>query len=368
MNVEKNFQKSKRTRVLIAPLDWGLGHATRCIPIINALISQNVEVFIAADEKISALLKIEFPDIQFLTLPGYNVKYSKTRRTFTLKMCLEVPKIVKAILTEKRWLKRMIGQFGFDAVISDNRFGLSNSEIPCIYITHQLHIITGSNIIDESARIMNYYFLNKFSECWVPDDETDGLAGKLSHPDVKPAIPVKYMGPLTRFKKLEVEKDIDVLVLLSGPEPQRTIFEKIILSQLKNDDRQFVIVRGLPGNDSNLLQASTNVLIHEHLPSAELNNTIQRSKLVLARCGYSTVMDLTILDQKAILVPTPGQTEQEYLAAILKQNKIFYTTEQEKFDLYNSLEHAMKFETRKAEVLSRHELFIKNWLSELRKE
>jgi uncharacterized protein (TIGR00661 family) len=344
MNVEKINKISHKPRVLLAPLDWGLGHATRCIPIINVLNEHNIEVIIAAKGPVAELLQNEYPDLLFLPLSGYNIKYSRNSRFFFLKMMLQFPRILAAVYHEKKWLKKMIGLHRIDAVISDNRFGLHHSNTPCIYVTHQLYIQTGNRFLNKIAQKINYYFINKFDECWVPDvDGPNNLAGKLSQPGHFPGKPVKYLGILSRFKKITTSKKYDLLVLLSGPEPQRTIFENILLAQLKNIDGRIVLVRGLPGNGSKIFAANNNLVIHDHLPAHELNELIQQSENIIARCGYSTVMDLLTLQQKAILVPTPGQTEQEYLANYLLENKIFLTCPQERFSIKQMLEEARHF-------------------------
>lgn len=344
MNVEKINKRSHKLRVLVAPLDWGLGHATRCIPIINVLNEHDIEVIIAAEGPVAKLLQNEYPDLSFLPLTGYRIKYSRRNRFFFLKMMLQFPRVLATVLHEKKWLKKMISLHKIDAVISDNRFGLHHANTPCIYVTHQLFIQTGNGFLNKIAQKINYYFINKFDECWVPDVAgPKNLAGKLSHPGHFPMKPVKYIGILSRFKKSITSKKYDLLVLLSGPEPQRTIFENYLLAQLKNIEGRIVLVRGLPDNGNKLNPANKNLAIHDHLPAAALNELIQQSENIIARCGYSTVMDLLTLKQKAILVPTPGQTEQEYLATYLLENKIFLTCPQERFSIKQMLEEARHF-------------------------
>lgn len=327
-----------RPRILVAPLDWGLGHATRCIPIIFKLLKENCEVIIAAELGGKTVLQKEFPSLSFLDLEGYRITYASAPGAMPLKMLAQFPKILSGIKAEHRWLSQMVETHKIDAVISDNRMGLYHASIPCIYITHQLKIITGNSFTDMIAQKIHYRFINKFSACWVPDlAGGHNLAGVLSHPAVLPKTAVSYIGPLTRFTEQQVEAVFDAGIILSGPEPQRTIFEKIILQQIGSFNGNVCLVRGLPGN-SIPLAVPPNVTVADHLPSAELNDIILRSKVVICRSGYSSVMDLVRLKKKAVLVPTPGQTEQEYLGKYLNSKKMFYTVKQDGFDLQRAVD------------------------------
>ncbi len=358
-----------RPRVLLAPLDWGLGHATRCIPIINVLNGHNIEVFIAAEGAVAKLLQKEFPTIVILPLKGYKVNYSRSKGFFFIKMLSQFPGVFASIITEKKWLKQIVTQYKIDAVISDNRFGLHLSKTPCVYVTHQLFIQTGNQLLNKIAQKINYYFINKFDECWIPDAEgINNLAGKLSHPAVLPGKPVKYLGILSRCKKIITEKKYELLILLSGPEPQRSIFENILLAQLKNMKGTIVLVRGLPGIEKKLPVENKRLVVHDHLPAEALNELMQQSVNIIARCGYSAIMDLVAMQQKAILVPTPGQTEQEYLGNYLMERKLFFTCAQETFSIQQALESARLFNfTSPGDIESLHKNVITDWIATLKK-
>ena len=324
---EENINKMQpKKRVLIAPLDWGLGHATRCIPVIRELIAQGFTVLLAAENECKILLEKEFPALEILPLAGYRVTYSKNKHFFFLKMLRQYPKVSTAIRKENAWLKKIVKEKKIDIVISDNRYGLYCTEAYCIFITHQLFIKTGNAFSEKIAQKINYRYINPFNECWVPDIKNkNGLAGELSHPEKMPDLPVKYIGPLSRFKKYEVDPTIEIIAILSGPEPQRSILENILLKQLEFYGEKAVLVRGLPGE--HIIPPSKNRIIN-HLPANELNELILSAKIIIARSGYSTIMDLAILQKKAILVPTPGQTEQEYLAEILAEKKFCVSADQ----------------------------------------
>ena len=334
MKLENINTGNSNVRVLVAPLDWGLGHATRCIPIIYELLGLHFDVLIAAEGKTKKILQNEFPSLIFLPLTGYEVMYSKNKWLLFFSLLTQLPKLFRRIYYEHKWLKKIIKENNIGMVISDNRLGMYNSTITCIYITHQLKIKTGNRFTEQLAQKIHYFFINKYAACWVPDNKAaNNLAGDLSHPKCLPKTPVKYLGPLSRFEKTTVKKKYDYLVLISGPEPQRTIFEELMLEELKKISGKIMLVRGLPEDDKPLIQNNDKIEIHNHLAAAALNRAILQSGIVICRSGYTSIMDLIKLDQKAILIPTPGQTEQEYLAAYLMQQKIFFSAPQNNFSL-----------------------------------
>lgn len=326
----------------MAPLEWGLGHATRCIPIIKELINNNCEVYIAAEGATFSLLKREFPGVTFLSFMGYRMKYSRKKYLLPLKILAQFPKIIYTIYKEHQWLKKMVKEYKLDAVISDNRFGMYNSNISSIYITHQLLIKTGNAFTEKIARRIHYFFINKYHECWVPDFEVNGLAGELSH-SKKLFKKIKYIGALSRLELNAAEKKYELLISISGPEPQRTIFEKQVLNDLESFMGTVLFIRGLPDNNEEIKFENDLVEIKNHLSAREFNEAILQSDMIISRCGYTTVMDLVKLKKKAILIPTPGQTEQEYLAKYLMEKKLFYTDSQQNFNLHTSLEEAKTF-------------------------
>jgi uncharacterized protein (TIGR00661 family) len=365
-----NFNNiGEKKRILVAPLNWGLGHATRCIPLIKELVANGCDVLIAASGSVKTLLEAEFPHLQFLDINNYNISYSRKRIWLTLKLFWQIPGILRTIYTENRWLKAAVKAYKPDGVIADNRFGLHHKTVSCVYITHQLTIKAPGRLGKWLAQKIHYHYINKFSQCWVPDaEELPYLAGKLSHPALKPAIPVHYLGTLSRFERLPIQQKLyDLLIIISGPEPQRTVFEKILLKELAAYTGRALLVRGLPGSDSVLQHQQQNLQVVNHLSSGELCLAIHQSLLVLSRSGYTTVMDLVKLRQKAILVPTPGQAEQEYLADYLQQRGLFTCMKQVNFSLTEALKQADKitaipFETDTA----LYKKVVANWVSTLK--
>lgn len=366
--MSNNSKKHKKPlTILIAPLDWGLGHATRCVPIIHELLKLGVTVIIAADGAVKVLLKNEFPKVKIIPLKGYNINYSKTKAGFFSKLIMQSPKILSAINYEHYWLVRFIKNNNIDAVISDNRFGLWTKSVPCVYITHQLNLHNPNYALTVLGQKVHYNFINRFTECWVPDFEENGLAGKLSHPLHPPKIPLKYLGPLSRLKKTEANKTLDIFVALSGPEPQRTIFEKILAPQIKKSGLRCVFVRGLPGETKTSYTDNENFKMLNHLPSVKFGEMMQKAEWMICRSGYSSVMDLSVIGQKAILVPTPGQTEQEYLADVLQEQKYFMAANQQDFSLNDELQKAnkFKFKTVKSRPTGLQDV-VKNFVEMLR--
>ncbi len=332
-----------RKKVLICPLSWGLGHATRDIPAIKLFVKHKFEVVIAASGDTYRFLNREFPELTFIDLPGYTVRYSKSGSQI-IKMLLLIPRILLWIINEHRELKEIIKEHNIDIVFSDNRFGLWSVDTYNIFMTHQLKVKFPGllKFLEPIYKYISTTIIKNYDECWIPDFEGRvNLAGELSH--IKTKLRNSYfIGPLSRFASNKLEfsgKKIDILFLLSGPEPQRSIFEKIIYEQTKKSDLQFVIVRGTSKECINAF----NFPVYNIINTEELIAVITKSKITVCRSGYSSVMDLFLLKKKAVLVPTPGQTEQEYLAKYLLERRFFYSTSQRKFNLDKSVKEAFDF-------------------------
>ena len=342
-----NNKQSRPARILIAPLDWGLGHTTRCLPVVKAFQGQGAEISIACNEQQAGLLRSEIEGVRILPLEGYRLQYAAAYGATILKIALQIPKILTSIKRENQWLRDLLAREKFDVLISDNRFGLHHPSVYSIFITHQLRIqVPFSQWLENRLQKRNYHFINQFDECWIPDLPNEpNLAGSLSHPHQLPATEIKYIGPLSRFKA-EVKSNLnsrDLVILISGPEPQRSIFEKKCLSELKDFNGKAALVRGLPLERS-YLENFGNVSFFNHLPADELGEILGSAKFVVSRSGYSTVMDMAALKKKSIFIPTPGQTEQEYLAEYLMEKKFCFAIKQKDFSLQDALTRAANFE------------------------
>ncbi|MBA3704822.1 MAG: glycosyltransferase, partial [Bacteroidetes bacterium] len=332
-----------KKRILICPLDWGLGHATRCIPIIRLLLQKNAEVIIAAEGRPMELLKKEFPDLGFICLKGYGINYPD-KGSMVLKMLFSIPKIFFGIYKEHIAIKKIIQEKNIDIIISDNRFGLWDKKIKSVFITHQIMI--KAPVGEALLRRINLYFINKYDECWVPDFAGENnLSGDLSH---KYSLPENtfFIGAISRFNVIASpafssracgktispfnDKKYDIMTIISGPEPQRSIFEKLILEQLKQSNLKALVILGKTELEQKN-ETFGNIEIVSYLKAEEMQNAILDTKIIIARSGYSTIMDLATLGKKAIFIPTPGQTEQEYLAEYLMKKNITYCISQDHF-------------------------------------
>lgn len=345
--LDQNNNVFYNSNIVIALLDWGLGHTTRIIPILRYLIEKKCNIAIACTPGQKALLISEFAQVHYISMEGYGIHYSQNSAMTRLSLVLQAPKILTKINRENKWLHAYLQQHRCDLVISDNRFGFFSKKCPSIFITHQLSIKTGlGRWADRLISYLNYRKIRKFSACWVPDfEETPSLAGELSHPAALPPIPVRYIGPLSRLQPcLSINREPSlVLVALSGPEPQRTIFEKMILKQAALLPQQFVVVRGLP-DAAGYPACSANVTVFNHLPSHQLNEYICRASCIISRSGYTSLMDYLKLGVRAVLVPTPGQAEQEYLARLASEQQWAVVSSQKEFDLTSLIEAARKLE------------------------
>lgn len=338
-------------RVLIAPLDWGLGHATRSIPIIKSFQALNIDVLIAAEGACAALLSKEFPTIRIIPLNGYRIAYAKTAIGLIGKLIQQVPKILRIIKREHLWLEKIIQVEKIDLVISDNRYGLYTKQIPCVFITHQLTIKTPFEFIERLIQKINYRFINRFSACWVPDAASEiNIAGLLSHPSQMPETPVSYLGIVSRMEQKETpETQFDYCFLISGPEPQRTILEEQILKCLPKLEGSIVLVRGLPSVNI-AIAVPDNTIVYNHLSTNELESILSASELIICRSGYTSIMELVGLKKNALLIPTPGQTEQVYLAENLYTDRRFYMADQKNLNLLDAINKAKNYERNLTEI------------------
>lgn len=329
----------RKPKILIAPLNWGLGHATRCMPIINLLLNKGVEVQIASDGRAFHLLKKEYPNLILHELPSYNIIY-KGSNVYG-NMFWQLPKIQLAIQREKIAVRKIVQQQNIDIIISDNRFGCRNSLTKNIFITHQLNILLPSATLTKTISMFNQKMIKAFDVCWIPDYESKNkYSGTLSV--AKNLENLQFIGPLSRMKKLDIEKKNEVVVVLSGPEPQRTYLQDLIIRQAKSIDKKFLIIGGMTEQQENI-EFANNITFKSFMQSEELNQVMSSADMIICRSGYSTIMDLGMLGKQAILIPTPGQPEQEYLATYFMEQGTFYASAQKDFDLAKALLESEKY-------------------------
>ncbi len=323
---------STNKTILITPLNWGLGHATRCIPIIKALLENNYIPIIASDGIALELLRKEFPYIKTLKLPSYQIEYAKNGKNFKWKLLQNFPKMMKAVLNEKKWVKKWVKKYDIGGIISDNRLGVFSKKVPSVFITHQLNVMTGNTTWITSK--LHQHIIKKYKECWVPDvGETPNLTGKLGHLE-KADFELKYIGPLSRMQKKETAKVYDLMIILSGPEPQRGLLEEKLRKEIQNYSGKIVFIMGIIKRVQKKEQIE-NVTYYNFMNTRQLERTFNESEIVLCRSGYTSIMDLVKLEKKAFFIPTPGQFEQEYLAEKLEKEGLVPYAKQDDFRMEN---------------------------------
>jgi UDP:flavonoid glycosyltransferase YjiC (YdhE family) len=322
-------------KVLVSPLNWGLGHASRCIPIIQGYLKKGADVHVASDGDALKLLQNEFPELTFHSLPGYEVKYGDESGLIA-SLVFQVPGLMKNISAEYMAMQKLQEQENFDLIISDNRPGIKSKKTKSVYLTHQLQfkVKFGGKLAGKMHQMM----YKDFDEVWVPDVESpNSLAGELSQSN-KPK--VKYIGHLSRAQNVLEAKIYDVLLLLSGPEPQRSKLEDELYRQLKSSKLKVALVRG---TSVPRLRTHPKFKIIDLANAKEIDQLVAQSKVVVARTGYSTLMDLSVWKRPCLLIPTPGQPEQEYLGNYLSDNKWAKVVNQKNLNIVEQLEEIQKF-------------------------
>lgn len=313
-------------RIIVGALNWGLGHASRCIPIINLLIEQGNTVAIASDGDALTLLQETFPDLKSFQLPSYNISYQTNMMAWNI--ISQSPYIFETIIREQNVVDKIAQEWRADIIISDNRLGLRSKHTYNIYVTHQLSIPIKNKWYRASANLIHHQFINKFKECWIPDFKGDkSLAGMMTSPKLK--IPKRYIGPISRIEIDDtVDKDIEILVILSGPEPQRTKLESLLIQELTkvSNQKNIHIIRG---SSRSIKDHPKDITMYDLVFGEKMNELFSRARLIITRSGYSSLMDLATSRHPAILIPTPGQYEQEYLATLHDRKDEFTTVQQQ---------------------------------------
>ncbi|MBL0308941.1 MAG: glycosyltransferase [Bacteroidetes bacterium] len=328
-------------KVLVAPLDWGLGHAARCIPIIRELQQRGCEVVLASNGRSQYLLENEFPELKVLKLPAYNPHYP-VQGSMVWKMLMQLPKFFWTIFREGRSIRKIIKDHSIELIISDNRYGCRNNKVTSVFITHQMNLLIPEkfNGVASLANKIHQSQIKKFNACWIPSPELSMIPRLTNKVD---GMDARYIGFLSRFQQKELPKKYKLCVICSGPEPQREIFEKMMENELKESGYASIIIRGKTEAMNPFYRKDNQCTIVNHFKSDEINQVIEESDLIIARSGYTTVMDLMRLGSKAVFIPTPGQTEQEYIAEELFKRGIAYYMKQSEFDLERAIKESEKF-------------------------
>lgn len=333
--------------ILVSPLAWGLGHATRDIPIIKELKSHGHRITIATSRGSLDLLKKECLECEFIEFEDYPLPYSSSKY-FLPKFFATLPSIAKALIREHKKTIELVSKNKYDMIISDNRFGVYSEHIPSFFITHQLRLSAPCFLkpLEEVFQYLNEFFLKKFERIIIPSNlpGPDCLSGKLCQSTCR-ALNAKayYAGILSSAYKTDVPEDLDFLVIISGPEPQRVKLEEIILKNIQKLPGKKVMLLGRAGEDFEK-KLDENTIIKSFAGGEEKMDLMNRAKFIITRSGYTTMMDMAELDKKhGFFIPTPGQTEQEYLSEYYEEKKWFYSKSQYELDFLKDIEKAMEY-------------------------
>ena len=265
-------------------------------------------------------------------MPSYQIEYAKNGKNFKWKLIKSLPKMMEAIREEKRIVKKWIQKYEIDGIISDNRLGVFSNKIPSVFITHQLNVMTGNTTWFTSK--LHQYIIKKYNACWVPDVNAQlNLTGKLGHLENN-SLNLRYLGPLSRMHKMALPIQYELMIILSGPEPQRGLLEAHLTEEVKRFDGKVVFVKGIIEAEQKKEQIG-NVTYYNFMKTRQLEQTFNESKKVLCRSGYTTIMDLVKLHKKAFFIPTPGQYEQIYLAEKLQNEGLVPYATQDAFRIEN---------------------------------
>jgi hypothetical protein len=305
------------------------------IPVARKLLDMNQNVFIASGEEHLNLFRSEVPGLTYIEFPGFKPGYSRHLPQY-IPLLLKTPQLLFHICREHHRLKSIIKDYSIDVVISDNRFGLWNRNIRTVYVTHMplIPFPRPFQFLEFIGVALHRLIIKRYSLCFIPDlPGATNLTGRLSH-DLKLSGNVRYIGILSRFpvKDEHVIGNLAGLqhntIILSGPEPQKSIFREKLLSLFMDSDILTLILEGKPGKGTEVVM-SERFAFCNHLQSPGMQQVIRSGEKIITRAGYSTIMELASLNKSALLVPTPGQTEQEYLADYLSLKGLFTSCRQD---------------------------------------
>jgi len=323
---------AERKKIVISPLNWGFGHAGRMIPVAQKLQQMGHEVIFGANADLIPMIRQELPGIDMIEIPGMRMRYSRFMPQY-MAVLLQVPAVIIASLSEHRQLKRIVRDKHPDIVISDNRFGFFNPNVFCVYVTHMLRIPFPKpfRFLEFVGIILHRIVINRYDACLVPDMMgPENLAGHLSHVKRMPGNTF-YAGLLSRFTPMNTmpEREPYICLMLSGPEPQRTILLKKVAAAAEKNKKKLVVLSASGIDTSHYKDFITFVTGQ---PSSVLQGYIEKADMVICRSGYTSLMELASLSKGAIIIPTPGQTEQEYLGEYNNGRRGFICLRQNELD------------------------------------
>jgi len=303
-------------RILYAVGSWGLGHATRTLPILHALLEAGAELTVVSAGRALLLLQQELDGrCEFLAWPDVPSTLGRTALEFYARSAAALPRMLAAMAGERARTAALLRRRRLDRIVSDNRYGVQHPAVPSFHLAHGLRFIAPGRVraVERLLEAFNYHWFARLRRVIVPDTREDRLAGDLAHGlRVFPPHLVAYTGILSRLRQRPLPRDLDLFVTLSGPEPQRTILEQIVRRELAAFRGRAVAALGTPDRPG--VERRDGCEFYGYLDRAGQEEMMNRARVVVARAGYSTIMDLAEVERPAVLIPTPGQTEQVYLA------------------------------------------------------
>ncbi len=359
--------KKEKTKIVYAVLNWGLGHASRSLPIIRALTNEGYDLTIISDGRAFHLLSKELPNVKVLSLKGYNVNYTKNPLFLIFSIIFQLPKIIAGIIRERKFIKRFVEKENPSFIISDNCYGIYHKKCKSILISHQLRlkfppIFAKLEFLTEYLN--RFLIFRNYDKILVMDFREDlNLSGELSHSrKLLQDFRVEYIGPSADLMEVKTKEIKDfILIIISGPEPQRGIFENLVLEQAERlKQYKFIVILGK--TEQKMFKKTDNLKIYSSMPRKSLMELMAEAKLVISRSGYSTVMELYLLNKKALLVPTPAQTEQEYLAKYYQKQNLYLYRKQSDLNLAKDIELALKFDSQQFKSIKRKLFNLKEYL------
>jgi len=334
---------NKHMKILFGVFDWGLGHATRDIPLIEELLKEKNRVDIISTGWALKLLKVHFKGrCRYFDVPSITSPYQGRTSIFLFNFISIIPQMLVSLRKIRKLSRRIIKEGGYDKIVSDCRYDVHDQKDNSYLINHQLRFksVFFTEIFTD---LWLAYIMKPYGKILVPDFPGEGLTGRLSH-----GLPfvdknrIEYLGILSAMKRKNVKKDIDYFISLSGPEPQRTMLEKQILQKADMLHGKIILAGGNPDAEHSFV--SNKVKFHSFLSPRQQEDCMNRAKFLIIRSGYTTIMELCELGIKsALLIPAPGQTEQEYLADLYERRGYFHHQHQNRPSIVKDIEKSRDF-------------------------
>ncbi|HIG99123.1 MAG TPA: glycosyltransferase [Thermoplasmata archaeon] len=328
--------------IIYGVCSWGLGHATRSLPVIRKLINEHHQVTVISNGRSLEVLKKELgDDIPYVDIPDYPMLLSENTRQFLAKSMVYWPVFIKRIEDGLAQLQKILEKKHYDCIISDARYDMYSKKIPSFFISHQMRIMNPLQIqmFERAMERFNMFFFKRYVGVMVPDYKENSLSGDLSH-NLKriDEDSIHYVGVLSDFTKRPLKKDIDYLISISGPEPQRSMLEEKLAAQASELEGNVVMTLGKAEKYS--IVKKKHLTTYSFVTKELREELLNKAKLVVSRSGYSTLMDVAVVGTKALFIPTPGQIEQEYLSAYHNSLGTFYSVSQDTIHLKTDVKKA----------------------------